>query len=246
MADMLRKALAAWKKIPKNERLWTENPEETPDQIQRGENLYPENGLVLKVHSRDLDRKDLPGDWRSEARNLDFAWFEQDEARDMLPEQAVRGAQHDWPAKLVHRLARFHLLDNVRGQTSPYKKRHLLEAKIRTEIVSVRKGIVQMKFVGTTRTSSSGTWPLDRAGRLSGSSESRGVQTRILGNATFDSNQNTWIQFELVATGIRWGGTQYNFRKDDLAPAPIGFAFLLAGDTPSERVAPAFLHAYRR
>jgi hypothetical protein len=31
---------------------------------------------------------------------------------------------------------------------------------------------------------------------------------------------------------------------DDLGPAPLGFACVLAGNTPAERLAPLFLDAY--
>ena len=50
--------------------------------------------------------------------------------------------------------------------------------------------------------------------------------------------------FQIVALGTRWGATQYNVRSNDRDTAPIGYAFTLAGDTPAERLAPAFLRAY--
>jgi len=51
-----------------------------------------------------------------------------------------------------------------------------------------------------------------------------------------------FLTFEMVAIGSRWGGTQNNSRKYDLDGAPIGLLFTLAGDSPCERVAPAFNH----
>jgi len=53
--------------------------------------------------------------------------------------------------------------------------------------------------------------------------------------------------------GARWallamlaedGKAFRHVRCEDLGPAPIGFAFTLAGDSPAERVAPAYLRAY--
>jgi hypothetical protein len=65
---------------------------------------------------------------------------------------------------------------------------------------------------------------------------------RLLGKATFDMTKERFLTFELVALGTRWGSTQNNSRRGDLDEAPIGLLFTLAGDSPCERVAPAFNH----
>jgi hypothetical protein len=70
------------------------------------------------------------------------------------------------------------------------------------------------------------------------------VGTTILGNAVYDPTRSEWTEFELVAAGVRWGETRFNFRGDDLPPSPIGFVLVLAGEETGARIAPAFLHAY--
>jgi hypothetical protein len=47
-----------------------------------------------------------------------------------------------------------------------------------------------------------------------------------------------------VAVGTRWGGTQYNGRGRDLAPAPFGAVLSLAGESRAERVAPEHFRGY--
>ena len=67
-----------------------------------------------------------------------------------------------------------------------------------------------------------------------------GLDMRLLGKATYDLVKGRFLTFEMVAVGSRWGGTQNNSRRGDLDPAPIGLLFTLAGDSPCERVAPAY------
>ena len=50
--------------------------------------------------------------------------------------------------------------------------------------------------------------------------------------------------FEAVAVGTRWGGTQYNFRENDLGSAPFGVMLSLAGASRAERVAPEHFRGY--
>src|SRR5207249_1375401 len=80
---------------------------------------YPEDGLVLKVYTRDLPRETdtRPEDWRRSAVNHDHAWFTKAEAASMVPERASVGDRSPVPPAIVRRLARFHLIDNTRGET---------------------------------------------------------------------------------------------------------------------------------
>ena len=97
VAKMLRTALEAWKAMPKAKRL-----EGAPvgDAPWRWERLYPEDGLVLRVNTRDLPRNDSFDDvreanWKSKAWNQDYAWFRKAEARSFVPdERSVGATQH--------------------------------------------------------------------------------------------------------------------------------------------------------
>src|SRR6201999_4107254 len=89
-------------------------------QLHRADRFFPEGGLVLKVNTRDLPR-DPPQQRRwAHAWNQAFAWFTKEEAGQFLAGEIEPGRPHEVPRRLLERLARFHFLDNVRGQTPPF------------------------------------------------------------------------------------------------------------------------------
>jgi hypothetical protein len=120
-------------------------------------------------------------------------------------------------------------VDNVRGQTTPFDDRHIKKARLTAEVTAVRDGVVSLRLEGETH-AAEGT--------------RHGLETRLLGKATWDERKERFLTFELLAVGSRWGATQFNVRRGDLGPAPMGVLFTLAGDSPAERVAPAF-HYHR-
>ena len=99
---------------------------------------------------------------------------------------------------------------------------------------------------GESRTTTTGAWPKD--GRFASMEEhgafSRGVQTTMVGEATFDIASGRFTRFELVASGTRWGKTRYNFREDDADEAPIAFAIVYDEEDPGRKVAPAEMGGY--
>ena len=149
MVDMLERALAAWEALKRKERLGSKPK---VDEKARFERHYPEDGLVLRCVSRDLEvQQDLdPSDWRRSAWNQDFAWFRATEVERMLP-KSRKGATREVPRELARRLALLHLLDNVRGQTPAYREEHLESAELRLEVVDVVKGALHLELRGRTR-----------------------------------------------------------------------------------------------
>jgi hypothetical protein len=240
IADLLRSALAKWKQLPRAERLLAEDPKGQGAALRRPERYYPDNGLVLHVYSRDLPRDDVAAGWRGKAWNQDYAWFKKEEAKQFLPPSIQVGQKREIPAPLIRRVARGHLVDNVRGQTWPFDEKHIEKARLTAEVTAVDAGIVSLRLEGETRAAAEGTWSVSgqRGGRNL-TPQKRGFEARLLGKATYDVKQERFLTFELVAVGMRWGATQFNVRRDDLGPAPMGVLFTLAGATPSERVAPA-------
>jgi hypothetical protein len=237
MAETLEKALAKWKSLSKEERLMPKDPDPQPADRWRWETKYPADGLVLRVNARDLPREKKARDWRSAAWNQDFAWFTKDEARGFLEEKV--------PDKLVRRIVRCHLIDDVRGQTGPFENREVEKAELAAKIENNEGDVVTIRFTGASRASAKGKWPIAGFSDMNSPTEqTRGYETTILGRATYDRKKERFTAFELVAVGTRWGGTQYNGRTDDLDPAPMGVTLVLAGDAPADRVPPAFIWAY--
>jgi len=236
MRAMLKKALKAWEALPRAERLLPFDPETRRKDIKCTENKFPSGGVALRAFVRDLPRRNLPQDWRSKAWNVDYAWFREGELEGLMPARVRKKAKQAWPRPLVQRLARIHLLDYVRGQTTPHGKDHVHEASLVTEVVKVKKKAVELRFSGEVRISS-GAWSDTPDG-----SATRGVKVKLLGEAIYDRRLKRYTRFDLVAVGVRWGRTQFNFRQDDLAPSPIGWVFTLA--PKDERVPPAHFGAY--
>lgn len=236
MRTMLEKALRAWDALPRDQRLLPFDPSTKRKQIQRTESKFPQGGVALRAFVRDLPRRSVAKDWRSKAWNVDYAWFRAGELEGLLPARVKKKAKKAWPKSLVERVARVHLLDYVRGQTTPHKKDHVHAASLVTEVAKVKKRSVELRFSGEMRISS-GAW----TDRPDGSA-TRGVKVKLMGEAVYDRRRKCYTRFELVAIGTRWGRTQFNFRQDDLAPSPIGWVFTLA--PKGERVPPAHFGAY--
>lgn len=227
--ELLKDALKKWKEIKKEDRLLDYDPKSKLGEITRGENQYPADGLVLKVYSRDLERKGLnENDWRTNAWNFDFAWFRKAEVESMLPKKFEKKTEWDFPEDLTRRLYRIYFRDNVRGQTSPFPDESIETATLKCKVTKLRKGIVTYSLEGEVKI-------VD--GR-------RGVEGKVFGEVEYNTRTKGFDKFELVMGGERWGRTEYNAREDDTERAPIGYAMKIAEDKATEKVAPSQLGAY--
>jgi hypothetical protein len=149
------------------------------------------------------------------------------------------------PRPLVERLARFHFLDNVRGQTPPFPAGAIEDATLTSCVTSVGRNVVSLRLEGRTKVVQQGDWSIHGftdMNRLC--SQERGLDMKLLGSARFDRKQGRFAGFEVVAVGTRWGGTRYNCRSDDLAPAPFGAVLSLAGKSRAECIAPEHFRGY--
>ena len=245
VAETLQKALEKWNALSKREQLSGSGSAE----IIRakaipppGQDRYPAGGLVLRCSYRDLPRKSRHK-W-ADRRNEDFAWFTKHEARQFLPSAPRVGQRYEVPVELVSRLAQFHLVDRVRGEVGYFAKEHVRKAQITVHVTKVRRSLISVELKGETHTSAQGMWGVK--GPQNRTRQTRGYRARLLGHAVYSLQERKFVSFEMVALGTRWGGTEYNFRYDDLEPSPLGVAFTLAGTGPLERLPPGLLWAYGR
>jgi hypothetical protein len=223
---MMKQGLAKWATLPREQRLLPKSPDPTAAENWRGkEKLYPDDGLVLRVVARDRTRERWPDS------NLDYAWFRKDEARTLLPAELKKGAKHNVPRELVQRLARFHLLDNVHALNYTFFPKEAIEkARLTSTVVQVEGDLVSLSFEGETRASMV-------------SPKIIGYEPKLLGRATFNLKEQKFVAFELLAVGMRWGLGNCNQRHNP-DPALMGIVFTLAGDSPAERLPPAFISRY--
>ncbi len=225
-AGLMEEALQKWKAMPREKRLLPETPDPKASEAwKKIDSLYPEDGLVLRHISRDLKRARWP-DW-----NLDYAWFRKKEARSFLPAEIKKGAKHDVPAHLMDRLARFHLIDNVYGLNYTFfPKGSVQKARLTVTVTEIQDSQVTLRLEGESRTDTEVP-------------EKIGFAPKLMGKATWDTDKEAFVEFEMVAVGLRHGLGNCNLRRDP-APAPMGIVFTLAGDTPAERLPPAFVSRY--
>jgi hypothetical protein len=228
---MMREGLAAWEMLPADQRQLSAESAVKPR--HRWEDFYPTEGLVVNVISRDLPEQCDPLLPCEVKWNQDYVWYSKEEARQWLGANPKQGDVYQLPAELVTRLARFHFVDNVKGQTTRFSRDGVKESQISTEVTMRTGPLVKLNISGVTRgVAADGWWQ-----------SANGVVTRLLGNATFDLEQGAFVEFEMVALGRRWGYTRYNGRRRDPESGPLGYVFRLAASN-APRVAPAWIHAY--
>jgi hypothetical protein len=242
LLEMLRSALARWEDV--RSRSGPGSAEEpTPALDPRYLRVPPEGGLILRVYARDLPREDdrRPADWRTRAVNFDHAWFTREEAAALVPAGGAPGTTAAVPAPLARRIARFHLVDNVRGETPMWRREDVLRCELRTTVVG-REGPggerLRVRLEGDFLCRSEGSWAVRPFGEHLPHME-RGIQAELVGWGVWDREAACFVALEAVAVGTRWGGTEHNCRWDDLEPAPIGIWFELAdGSAPGDRTPP--------
>jgi hypothetical protein len=241
MLGMLGQALTRWRTLEGDagEPQGTRPAPAAYERDPRHPSFYPDGGLILKQTLRDLPRPEghPSPQQRPQAINFDYAWFRAGEVGGFLPPSLSVGARHDLPWTLVRRLARFHLLDSVRGETPPWRDAEVRSAQLSTTVVAVGGPRVHLRLEGIVLSCQTGTWAI-RAFQEKRAEMTRGYHCRLRGELTFDTSTGRFTRFDVVAIGDRWGATEHNGRFDDLPPAPMGTVFQLAGSTPADRTPP--------
>jgi hypothetical protein len=242
MLGMIHLALEQWR--ARNADTGGSEPSVAYEPDSRYRRECPPDGLVLKVYARDLPRavETRPADSRRDAVNYDHAWFTKEEVASLVPPDARLGEQYPVPDRFVRRLARFHLLDNVRGETPMWRAEQVQRAEMRVMVTDARADNLELRLDGSVCSVARGTWAV-RPFRERLADTERGFDCRLLGFLHWDRSRAQFVRFELLAVGIRWGGSEHNLRWDDLDPAPMGVAFELAGDRAWDRIPPQGTYA---
>ena len=228
---MMREGLKAWEQLPERDKRLAADSQIKPE--HRWEDSFPTDGLVLSVVNRDLPEQCDPSAPCEVNWNQDHIWFSKDEAAGWLGTDPQRGDVHTVADNIVSRLARFHFIDSVRGQTARFSDRGIAGSQISTEVLGRSGRLVTLKISGLTKgVASEGWWQ-----------SANGVVTRLLGRATFDIDKQAFVEFEIVALGRRWGYTRFNGRRSDEESGPLGFVLKLA-DPKAFRIAPAAISRY--
>lgn len=234
--EMMRKGLQKYRELPQSERLLNDVSVVQPK--HRWEQSYSSVQLDLTMIARDLPLSCRSDDEPHAAWNKDRVWFSREEVAAFFPKDHAQLSPGDtWtlPQMATQRLVRFSIIDTVKGQTSFYTIPQVSDSKIELTVESADQNQVRLSITGTT----SAMAPQSRGRELP-----HGIDTKLLGTATFDLTAQKFSKFEFLALGTRWGRTVFNGRRRQLEESPVGFVFRL---TPADAplIAPSFLFAYQ-
>jgi hypothetical protein len=236
MREVFRAGLAAWRKLPAAERA---PGAQSVGNLGRVDADYdrtpPEGGLILNVFTRSLDGDCQIGfadalckQGAGDEAARDHLWIRADEWRALVPAQPRKGETVPVPGSIVMRIARFHLVDDTRGEPPHWLPDQVRSAKMTLTVEEVTGASVRLRLDGSALMSTEAD--ADRS--------SRGFDVSLLGYVSYDRTAAAITRFDLVAVGQHWGEGTYT-RGARLGRTPLGIVFELAkGDAPADRIPP--------
>jgi hypothetical protein len=184
-------------------------PLETTSLDGRYQQQPPENGLVVRVRAKVLGGyKPTENKWRKIFQNAvsrDNLWISAEEQTQLC--------EGEFPRSLQMRLARFHLVDNTRGEPPMWRENEIRELDMQLKDGELR-----------------GTALMQTA------SGERGYRAELRGNVTVQNDRV--VQFDLVSLGEFWGEGRFT-RGAPEGEFPLAVTFTLAdGSDIADSVAP--------
>ena len=229
--ELLRSSLAKWQALPAAQR----EPRAFDAERGKPDAAYhrplPEGGVAVRVYARELEADGQGGYRKAPARpgapgfaSLDHLWLRREEWQALLPTKPEVGATYTVPAPIVRRIARFHLIDNTRGEPPMWEAGELRSSDLRLTVERVEKSVVTLRLAGKVHLET-------RAG-------DRGYQPTLDGTLAYDTEANAFRRFDVVALGDHWGEGSYT-RGARPGRTPLGIAFQLAdGKQEADKIPP--------
>jgi hypothetical protein len=121
------------------------------------------------------------------------------------------------PAAVAYRLARFHLVDNTRGEPPMWTKPQVRSANLKLLAVAVTETEVRMKLTGDILLSTD--FDVKKA--------QRGYDVSLLGEIRYEPKTRKMTRFDAVAVGDHWGSGPFTGGARP-GRTPLGVAFELA------------------
>ena len=235
MRAFLLTALKEWDKIPPAQR--AKGAIEVPD-LNKLDARYaptlPKDALIVNVYARILDRRDdffchgsckFPGGQRA---SHDHLWIRADEWQALLSKDAKKGQEVTVPATLMYRMARYHLIDNTRGEPPMWARREVRNAEVKLVVEEVTAREARIKLTGAILLASDAN---PKAAK-------RGYDVSLFGEIRYEPVQRRIMKFSVVALGDHWGEGTFT-RGARPGRNPFGVAFELADPSrAADRVAP--------
>jgi hypothetical protein len=202
----------------------------------------PEGGLIVRVHTRILDRdgdgyckgtcKTKGGD----AAARDFLWLTREDVRSLAPAKAEPGFTYDVPKPVADRILRFHLVDNTRGEPPFWDRGHVRRARLTLRVVRTTADGVELRLEGDALLATAAD--PDQA--------DRGYDVRLRGDLRYVPGRGTFDRFDVAAVGEHWGESRLT-RGARPGRSVLGVAFgPVVGNRPADRIPPQAAREIRR
>lgn len=235
LRDTLQQALREWRRLPEERRRpGAVKVEEMGESDPRFSRRLPAGGIIVDVHARILDHQQegfcagtcqFPGGARA---SHDHLWLTREEVESLMPPQPKIGNHYPLPAQLTDRIARFHLVDNTRGEPNFWKKEQVRSQDFSLTVEAVEGTHIRLRLDGSALL----------ATRPDVQQAERGYDVRLLGTIGYDAATRKLDRFEVVALGDHWGEGTYT-RKARPGRQPFGIVFDLASTkAPGSEVPP--------
>ncbi len=181
----------------------------------------PPKGAVVRVFTRITP---LPpgciGLNRSVGR--DYLWIYPGEIRAMLARVMPPAQSFQLPSALILRIARFHLVDNVRGSPDMWGLKEIKQLHFDARVIRRTSQGADIFFTGR--------FALNHGGGK------RGYEGKIEGRFSLAAAGETITRFRALATGKAWGDGTYNPNAPK-GRYPLAIALVDASD-PASRIVP--------
>jgi hypothetical protein len=235
MRAFLLSALKTWNNLPAAERrLAVAAVPELKKVDPRYVPTLAKDTLILNVHARILDREDhffclgsckFPGGQRA---SHDHLWIRAAEWQALLPLDPQKEQEIAIPAQLMYRLARYHLIDNTRGEPPMWARSEVRKAELKLNVAEITKDEVRLKLTGAFLLATDADIKTAK----------RGYDVSLLGEIRYDPATRKITKWNAVALGEHWGEGGYTGGARP-GRTPFGVAFELADPTrPADRVPP--------
>ncbi len=210
---LMNEALEKWNVLVKERNLNPKPVTQTKSlstwKTQKNEEL----GLHIELHFRDLPRAGTKQTKHGEkvGENLNTTWLEVSKADAQLLVPTGTSWQ-EVPRPLRDELFTKGLKDIVYGESRDWKPE------------DIKSG--DLKIRRSTQTNAAGI-VIELTGDFSLKDATHEFTGKLLGKMLWSKKEEKITQMEAVATGMRSGGTTFNFRNGDEAPAPLGVSFFV-------------------
>lgn len=192
----------------------------------------PDGGLILRANARILDRKDggfVKGTCEfagGDRASRDFLWLTKDEVAALAPAKAEVGSSYPLPAKVAERIARYHLIDNTRGEPEFWKKGQVRKNEMTLTVVTADAEAVKLRLDGAAVLATDAD--LTKA--------DRGYEVKLRG--VIELRKGVVTRFDVAGVGDHWGRCTFT-PGDRPGRTLLGVALGLADPAkPSDRVSP--------